>query len=158
MHCETVTFQRVFRVVRYEWKGRLWTEFGFETAQSTVYSARVYGHPELRDSMHLTIVLDRKDAWSTIAGWFDHRDGCIRVEGTSTEWGYVAAFGFGLALSAFNLFVNRDLHSTGQVAGFVTILLASLFGVLFFGRRLTRKVCSAYLLRKMFPRSAIHAD
>jgi hypothetical protein len=100
--------------------------------------------------MHVTVVLPRENAWSSICGWLDHRDESIQIEGNGSDWGFVAAFLFGITLSLFGL-MGRDQPASAQVAGFSVILCAQCLALLFFGVRLARKLRAASQLRSLFP-------
>lgn len=79
MQRETVTFDRVFDVMRRQWRTNCWTEFNFVSAGRTVHAAKVWGHPVLADGMTVSLVLQRADSWSTILGWKDMRTGQLSV-------------------------------------------------------------------------------
>jgi len=151
MHTETVTIQRTFRVVRHEEKVRKWTEFSFETSEHTVYTASVYGHPPIREAMQLTVAVPRKGAWSEISGWFDHVDGCIRMEGIGGDLGGAITLLACVGFTLFMLMPGSQPPNAGQMAGLTVMLLCALFGVLFFGTRLIRKLRARNQLRRLFP-------
>lgn len=158
MHTEAVTLQRVFSVVRREWKGRRWTEFGFNAPGRTVYSACVYGHPDIQEAMQLTMALPRREAWGAICGWFDHGGGAIHVEKTTADWSWIATFTFCLAYLIINGAIDWHRRSAGQLAGFAVVAICITFGLLFFGVRLVRKIRARRQLLRLFPDARLEAS
>ncbi|WP_457390604.1 hypothetical protein [Roseateles sp. P5_E1] len=124
MHMETVTFTRVFDVVRRQSKLGSWTDFGFNSPTCKIFGARVWGHPPLRDGMTVKLVLQRADHWSTILGWQDMQTGetCIANRGG-------ALLGVGLIATAFYLLAGplllpRLLTGSGAARLFDACVLA----------------------------------
>jgi hypothetical protein len=73
LYRETVTFNRVFDVVRtrgYETPAH--TLFGFETSTTKHHGVRVSGHPRVEVGDTVTAVLGKPGNWQTLQGWLNH--------------------------------------------------------------------------------------
>jgi hypothetical protein len=74
LHPVTVTFNRVFDVVRargYETPAH--TLFGFESSERSFHGIKVPGHPRIEAGDTVTALLGRPTNWQTLRGWVNHR-------------------------------------------------------------------------------------
>src|SRR5689334_11825350 len=105
MELVTVTFDRVFDIVRMSSKGRVWTEFGFEAGPLRKYAVPVDGEPRIEAGMTVSVVLRKAGDWQTLMGWVDHQSGEIACRGPGRELGWLAMLPF---LSAWALAIWRE--------------------------------------------------
>lgn len=94
MELVTVTFDRVFDIVRMASRGRQWTEFGFEAGPLRKYAVPIEGEPKIEAGMTVSVVLRKPGDWQTLVGWVDHRTGEISCRGIGREFGSLAMLPF----------------------------------------------------------------
>ena len=73
-HCVTITFDRVFDIVRargYETPEH--TLFGFEAGSRKYYGVKVPGHPRIEGGDTVTAILINPANWQTLQGWVNHQ-------------------------------------------------------------------------------------
>jgi hypothetical protein len=77
MHRVTVTFERVFDLVRsggYDGKPAH-SLFGFSAATGTYYGVEVPGQPEIQPGHTVIALLEEQGNWQTLAGWLNQTTG-----------------------------------------------------------------------------------
>ena len=74
LHRATVTFDRVFDVVRARgYESPAHTLFGFEDSTSKHHGVKVPGHPRIEAGDTVTVLLGEPSNWQTLRGWINHR-------------------------------------------------------------------------------------
>ena len=72
-HRVTVTFTRVFDVVRFSgYEMPRHTQFGFETSSEKHHGVTISGHPRIETGDTVTAILDKPCDWQTLRGWINH--------------------------------------------------------------------------------------
>lgn len=76
-HQQTITFDRVFDIVRMapDNNYKMHTVFSFTASGKNHYGAGVPGLPELSDGMTVTVFFDKPGDWITVIGWANHGSG-----------------------------------------------------------------------------------
>jgi len=96
MNEATVTFDRVFDIVRRSQRNRMpCTEFGFQAGDQKKYGIAAPGSPRIVAGMTVTAVLHRPGDWQTLLGWVDHETGEIVCRSAASEVGEIGALLFG---------------------------------------------------------------
>ncbi|MEJ8812762.1 hypothetical protein WKW77_16870 [Variovorax ureilyticus] len=136
MHEITITFDRVFDIVRGARRGRVpSTVFGFQAKEVEVRGVAVAGSPRIEAGMTITAVLERPGDWQSLIGWVNHETGEIACRPAGSNLGGIGAVVLG-GLWAYHLVgTNHPL-----VAALVVVV--SLLGFLG-GITATRKVVGA---------------
>jgi hypothetical protein len=126
MHPVTITFQRVFDVVRrplpYERQNEKFTAFSFEANSATQYGVEISGWPPIEAGMTVTALLEKEGDWHSLVGWFDHKSNNIVCQRY-----LIALF---LTVGAVLLFLLLPWEYSWQlVVGRIAIAVATLAGM-----------------------------
>lgn len=115
MHLQTITFERVFSIRRFQQNGAWSTEFGFVADGKTHYTARVPGHPSFESGDTVTAVMGTPGRWTTMMGWLNHANGEIVYLDMSNTWvGRISILLFLSLFLTFSLDPNGALQSLGS--------------------------------------------
>lgn len=118
LHRVTVTFNRVFDVVRargYETPPH--TLFGFEASSGRHCGVKVSGHPRIEPGDTVTALLGNPHNWQTLKGWVNHET--QEIAAPSTVGGGIAAAAM-LIVGALCLYATGfTLHSMLAVPFFL---------------------------------------
>lgn len=74
LHRVTITFNRVFDVVRFrDYEKPAHSLFGFETSSGKYYGVEIPGHPRIEAGDTVTALLSTPNNWKTLKGWVNHQ-------------------------------------------------------------------------------------
>jgi hypothetical protein len=79
MKTETLTFERIFDLLKTADRGGRYALFGFESAGARRYGVRIDGWPDMEEGMTVTAVV--RNDWQVIFGWINHSNNQIHFEG-----------------------------------------------------------------------------
>lgn len=153
MYIESITFDRVFSVVRRNTRHGKYTTFGFETGERKVYEARVHGHPEVGSGMTVTLAMSKPEDWTNIYGWINRAENTVAIgEGIEEQLGPALILLAHLTLVAPLVILNWPYMGNEKwLIGFFGLFLPSLLGFLFFRSKFrvtkARRLLTAMLAR-----------
>jgi len=89
-HRVTITFDRVFDVVRFRgYETPPHTLFGFQASTGKFHAVRVPGSPQILAGDTVTALLSKQNDWQTLRGWINHQTG--EIAAPSAGGGYLAS-------------------------------------------------------------------
>jgi cation transport ATPase len=124
LHQETVTFDRVFDIVR-SGQGddnEPSTLFSFQSGSRYEYGVAVPGEPEISDGMTVTVILGRAGNWQTLMGWVNHATGELTCKANKMLAIFVA---IPFVIAAIALIKTHAFAGGAMLLFFILLLLGA---------------------------------